>query len=200
MPPSEERMHDDPSDHKRLISTSINEDTGTKVDEGDDEEEEDDSSILLIDDNSSHGSGNSRVSGSYYVSNLGSSDINHISMLSEGFASHDSITFDQQQLLCSSENDDDDDDEEVISSNGDIHTNHNDRANDNHRIVLYYNSNTVSSSKTLSLMDVRNRLMKNLQFIKDVKARLGPFLDANSKHFTMEYCDVADRGMFIFQN
>ena len=46
----------------------------------------------------------------------------------------------------------------------------------------------------MSLMQVRNRLMNNLQFIKHVQAQLGPFVKEHSEHFTMEYRDVADQG------
>ena len=139
---------------------------------------------------------------------------NNSSMFSECFASHDSdvVGFDpleQVELECFSsdynddlENDDGDSKKGAPSNTVVVPMSHknNEPTNDNsdhhhHQIVLYYNSKTESSTKSLSLVEVRNRLMKNLQFIKDVKTLLGPFLDTNSKHFTIEYCDVADRGM-----
>lgn len=208
MPPSEEQINDDPSDQQRLMKTLLTDDTGTKQGNDDDnyddeEEEKDDTSILLHVSYSSHGSETSSAHGNYYVSNLVSNDSNHISMLSEGFASHDESMafFDQAPLDSSSDNDNDEEEEEEgvkESDDDDIHNSHHDDTNINHRIVLYYNSNTISSTRSLSMVDVRNRLLKNLQFIKDVKTQLGPFLEAHSNHFTMEYCDVANDGMFTF--
>jgi hypothetical protein len=76
-----------------------------------------------------------------------------------------------------------------------------------HRIVLYYNNHKTtqhnSTSNTddtttprTSLLDVRNRLDQNLQFIKDVQTYLGPFITANPSQFVLQYCDVSDRGTF----
>jgi hypothetical protein len=203
MPPSEERKNNDLADHGTLTKSLINKDmvknhTKEVCDDDDvDDDDDDDTSIVMLDDDSSHGSNGTRSITAdgihHYEDNVGDDkDNRNASILSECLASHDSDVYDQLEpleLLYTSDNDD---------LESDSHSNNKQTNDSHHQIMLYYNSKTVSSTKSLSLVEVRNRLKKNLKFIQDVKALLGPFLDANSIYFTMEYCDVADRGMFHY--
>lgn len=208
MPPSEERKSDAPTDHGILTTSMIKKDM-VKNQVKDVRDDDDDTSILLIDvasSHESHGTNSITIDGSYISKvNLGDQDIHNCSILSDCFASHDSDAYDQLEqleLASASYNDDlenDSDSKGVLSNTVDLMNSNNKQMIDSHhQIVLYYNSKTVSSTKSLSLVEVRNRLKNNLQFIKDVKSLLGPFLDSNSKHFTIEYRDVADRGTFLY--
>ncbi len=193
MPPSkEEKSHDLTATFTR---TTTIEKVNAPIDfddyDDDDYDDEDDTSILLF-DVADTGS----PTGSIRDGRPMAYDGSYLS--SQGFASHDdSVTFHKlyHDLVGSSqfgtEEEEDDgpvEDQEPHKTNDAMIDHH------HHCIVLYYNSNTVT--KTLSQVDVRNRLQKNLQFIQNVKARLEPFLDTNAKHFTIEYCDVADQGRF----
>jgi hypothetical protein len=148
--------------------------------------DDDDSNQLIVSTGSGSGSAsgsNSCFTGSDNTPNL----LDKNNSASDCFASHDSCSIGLLSDLS-----------EHCKRQDTKTYEHSDNAT--HRLVLYYDSSSTISDSIASqplLQDIRHRLTKNLQFIKEVQAVVGPYVNNGkiSSRFTIEHCDVSHEGM-----